>query len=974
MITEKLEPRLALLREEYVLIQAWKKTASHIRYHNWYSDTLELDRAAVDLPRFLGQIAEKLNAPSEWNNDFLRIVPAPKSQAWWVNPISKLWEPVKEGKRGASLRPLAHVSLRDQVAATAVMLCLADRVETLQGDPRTPITHSDARKGIVSYGNRLFCDAIGTELHHRWGSAKLYRAYYQDYRTFLERPETVAESLAIGTGSRIYIVQSDLRQFYDRVSPAVLGQKLTALRRSDDDPNFFALAARLLNWTWNKKDSREVESYAKQAELSDFTRTGLPQGLVASGFFANVALLDFDQRLREAFPLEIAPGIVVEDVCRYVDDLRVVVTADSNTTLNDIEDLIAAWLQGLLTIHAQGLQLSEEKTKAAAFRGNERPLVQQSRKMARIQRAISGGFDAIAGEEILDAVQGLIRSQLRYSERRTDDQGWPFAPIPDVRDATVARFAAARFRTTYRSLRPLLTDRGDNQEKGNLNATGNSAVSSRIARTQDELDDETRAFAWGLVENWVEDPSNVRLLRIGLDLWPTRDILSSVLTLLKPFTEKGARRKSSRRVACYCLAEIFRAGATETGFVEELESLPKGVDIAAYRSVLREEAIRLASLPPSTLPWYLNQQVLLYLAATGTAQSPPLRIRRSAETRHYVELIRFLQGEGRVTESDFPTLAILSRRAFRAKETGLQLATRAITARRLEQIAQRDPSFAVEILASSPDLSEKISGRVRDDLCLTRKVASTGWISLADVVLRQGNTNPLRDELSIIGFASKFLEIRKRVQGSEAITPSCVLMKFRGEHTIAECDELKIVPSRIDPKKSMYYPPVWCSLDEHWRFQLGYLLRFILETQQDFTKIIRPLHWKENSTGYRAPEGHWYQRIYGFFNGHSAFGDDWVPISDWTERLLSALLRWPGCRAPEKFEWVDRGLEDTRSNIEARRRDLLRIQGPQGSPLILPIIAPRIIESPPSRPLRACVVQTRRAWDAGLDAERCKGT
>jgi hypothetical protein len=457
-------------------MQAWKKAASHIRYHNWYSDTLALDRAAVNLPRFLGEIAEKLSAPNRWNNDLLRIVPAPKSQAWRVNPETKLWGPVKDGKKGTSLRPLAHVSLKDQVAATAVMLCLADRVETIQGDPRNPIKDWDSRKRVTSYGNRLFCDAVGRELHHRWGSAKLYRAYYEDYRTFLSRPETVAEVLTPGTGSRICIVHSDLRQFYDRVNPAVLAQKLTSLRRAGDDPDFFALAVRLLNWAWNKKDSTEVESHEKEAELSDFTEVALPQGLVASGFFANVALLDFDQGLREALPQEIAPGVSVEDVCRYVDDLRFVVTADRDKSLNDIEHLIADWLQRLLNLHSQGLEVSEEKTKAAAFRGNERPLVQQSRKMARIQGAISGGFDAIAGEEILDSVQGLIRSQLRYSEQRTDDQGWLFAPIPDVRDATVARFAAARFRTTYRSLRPLLEDRGESQEKSDANARENTTA------------------------------------------------------------------------------------------------------------------------------------------------------------------------------------------------------------------------------------------------------------------------------------------------------------------------------------------------------------------------------------------------------------------------------------------------------------------------------------------------------------------
>ena len=38
----------------------------------------------------------------------------------------------------------------------------------------------------------------------------------------------------------------------------------------------------------------------KQAELDDFTRVALPQGLVASGFFANVVLLSFDEALRVA--------------------------------------------------------------------------------------------------------------------------------------------------------------------------------------------------------------------------------------------------------------------------------------------------------------------------------------------------------------------------------------------------------------------------------------------------------------------------------------------------------------------------------------------------------------------------------------------------------------------------------------------------------------------------------------------------
>ena len=76
--------------------------------------------------------------------------------------------------------------------------------------------------------------------------------------------------------------------------------------------------------------------------------------------------------------------------------------------------------------------------------------------MNRIQSAVSGGFDALGGEEILDAIQGLMRAQEALSVG--DDSGWRLSPVPDVRDETVARFGAARYRTTFRSIRPLLQD------------------------------------------------------------------------------------------------------------------------------------------------------------------------------------------------------------------------------------------------------------------------------------------------------------------------------------------------------------------------------------------------------------------------------------------------------------------------------------------------------------------------------------
>jgi hypothetical protein len=138
-----------MLVEEYVLVQAWKKPASYIRNHNWFSDARDVDMATVNLPRFLSNLRGALSKPSAWRNDDLRFVPAPKSQRWKIEADGLTWSPLEPAEIPSRIRPLAHVSLRDQVAATAVMLCFADRVETLHGDPRAEFTN-EARTGVTS--------------------------------------------------------------------------------------------------------------------------------------------------------------------------------------------------------------------------------------------------------------------------------------------------------------------------------------------------------------------------------------------------------------------------------------------------------------------------------------------------------------------------------------------------------------------------------------------------------------------------------------------------------------------------------------------------------------------------------------------------------------------------------------------------------------------------------------------------------
>jgi len=939
---KRLAPTIECLSDETVLVQAWKKTSAYIRYHNWFSDTLELDRTAVNLRGFISRIATDIRS-GNLKPDPIRMVPAPKSQQWHVDKAGR-WGPAQGTQANAKIRPLAHVSLRDQVIATALMMCLADRVESRQGNPSTPLEAPDLHKSVVSYGNRLFSDYDNHGMAtYRWGSSTLYRGFFEDYQMFLARPEVVAEAVH-KTGARVLLVQSDLQQFNDRVSPKLLQDGIGALQEANDDPAFFELAQGFLNWHWASEDQEEVGLYAQQAGIKDFSQSVLPQGLAAAGFFANVALMSFDEALRNHVSNKILSDILLHDVSRYVDDLRFVLSVPASADLVTIRTDVLKWIKQALDQSASGLAPQDSKTQVSAFRADERPLVQQSRRMARIQAAISGGFDPIAGGEILDSVLALVRAQERLSKAETSEQSDPFRPIPDVRDATVDRFVAGRFRSTYRSLRPQLWETlEDQREHGDYDDQSRF----RGTRTRAELDDETRAFALELLSKWTNDPSNVRLLRIALDLWPAAELLDRVLGLLRPYTKKGSPRKAPRRIAWYCLSEIFRAGAVETGFVEDEEQLPAAVDVKEYRALLRKEALRIVKTTDTRLPWYLRQQAYLLLA-TQAAEAQSLPGLNNSIIAAYAKLLRFLNGvSDNWSAAEFATYAVLARRSYLDAKAAVKLATNKLTAGRLNNIAQLDPNFATEIVAATREPS-LLSPRARADLGYVEPIDGSAVI-LASLVLVPETRECLRNERALLSFAAKFLEALKTTSLTSAITPSEIVV-------VMDTDQLEVSEVRLQHRglvgPSLYEPPAWADAEQRWRFQLGFVLRFILTAQPDFTRPARQPHWKEEEQSYRAPSGHWHERIFGFFNGHAAFGDDWLPISEWTEQLLFDLLWWPGCAAPRNE--LLHTLEGALKAIENRLAQLRNLQGVSAA--LLPLRAPGHFQRE-GKPLRACVVQ-----------------
>ena len=727
--------------------------------------------------------------------------------------------------------------------------------------------------------------------------------------------------------------------------PALLLEKLESIKREGDDPSFYSLAAQILNWQWHKDDQADVGGYAaKGVEIPGFQEISLPQGLVPAGFFANLVLLDFDERLAASKKSIIYPGVSLRDTSRYVDDIRLVLTVPKEMPLEVIKGASLDWLQILLADTSPGLLLSPDKTEAVDFRGGTRPLLRQGRKMARIQGALSGGFDVARGEEIIDAVQSLVRAQEHYNQSKEPNKE-RMLPVPDVRDATVARFSAARFRTTFRSLRPLL---GDDQVVGTeTDPLGEETPFRRAAMTRSELDDEARNFALALVHQWMDDPSNVRLLRIGLDIWPSSDVLKQVLELLRPYLKRT--RGQPRLVALYCLSELFKAGATETGFVEDDECLPSAVNVNEYRALLAEEALLVISTATPTTPWYLRQQALLMLAVTKSRIATQFADRlQMPETRLYLEFLSFLNRD-RVASSydDFATLAVMARRSVLDESEARQLLGGTLNTEAFEQIALRDPAFAGELRPAwiFEDWAEP---------------AMDGWMPLVRcLVSRDSGGLDLRNEIGILSFMHSFAELRLKANLPDVISPLMIEIRLSDDPLHPEVLELRIAESAKEPTdflRALYEPPRWCEVSLRWKFQMGYLVRFILTGNLDFTEVRTP-SWRETKSVYRQVRSHWFQRSYGLHNGHEGFGDDWLAISQTTEDLLYSMLAWPGCRVDDG-EWLTfdpvQLVRFLKEKLERARQNI----GEATGTLILPIVAPLLDHPREDRPLRGCVVQT----------------
>ncbi len=594
---KELQPTEDYLTNKIVLAQAWKKAHQYIRSTNWYADTFELDRSAIDLDSLLVIWIDEL-----LQDDFdflpLRIVPAPKSEQWHFEQINQAESVFNEGYKFSEnyfegfshtwvpilnndevikpLRPLAHVGIRDQTLMMALMMCVANKIETLQGATTTDMAEVHA-KGVVSYGNRLFCQFDeDEEASFTWGNATSYSKYFSDYQYFLRRPAYFGlEALKLKTKNEtIYEIHLDIEKFYDRIKRTALTDKLWDLCDVDNDPIFEKLLVAFDEWSWEKGSSNVYDSVCKSDD--EPIPQGVPQGLVAGGFLANVYLLDFDKEMHGLISKEIKEDFHLVDYCRYVDDMRLVIIANNSENIKSVTDAINTVIGEKL--NKIGLSLNKDKTLVERFRPKTGGV---SQKLRDIQSKVSGPLSVGEIDEQLGHLEGLIG--LADSLRKTNvdkDNTNPLAKIDgpnnDVREDTLLRFSANKICALLKQKRSLYAQEVDEN---------NDAISGSWDYLQERM---ARKF----IACWSEDPSLVLMLKKGLELFPDKRLLEPVLQQLLIVSKRKSEKQN--RVAEYCLGEIFRHSAIDIHTKDDW-AFPAHADVYGYFELLLNYAIDIAA-------------------------------------------------------------------------------------------------------------------------------------------------------------------------------------------------------------------------------------------------------------------------------------------------------------------------------------------------------------------------------------------
>lgn len=965
----KLEPTITYLADSVVLAQAWKKSQSYIRSHNWYADTLELDCSTVNLQKLLGQWKEQLEKAT-YKPDSMKLVPAPKADRWsfYPNHLGEWeWRAIsvheslfkKQTVSYKELRPLAHLTIRDQTIATAIMLCLADVVESKQGSTDPEDGHT-----VWNYGNRLYCDWDGKSAKFRWGNNSVYSKYFQDYQRFLERPLKKAqkEQQSLMPGESLYEVHLDFSSFYDSIDRDRLIHVLKEFaienieKNEEADKKFWDLVeSTITGWHWNEEDSKLA--YCLKNEEIPVGR-GVPQGLVAGGFFANAYLIELDNKLAQLIGGH-DDKLSLIDYCRYVDDIRLLVKV-SNVEEIDLPSWVSDKIEPIVQ-EIDGLTLNSSKTKV------KKVLAKQSgtsTRMKIIQQAISGPQDKGAIDEILGSLDGLFTLAELFRDQTPDEVSkcdFSLAQIDksklDVREDTILRFAANRISLALQRKRLLVSN--DSIDSDNL----------------EELDRFCESMARRFIAVWSRNPSLVAVLKKGFGLFPHANLLQPVIDAL--LSKIGDMKdddlenhlKIERRVALYCLSEIYRFATLELT-PKEQKLFASNSDRGGFNKLLLRHAGQL--LRSGALPWYLKQQIVLFLAVSGDRFCGVQRQDGlNGKLDNYKMLRCSLCGNHSFQSDSFliDRVAIFVV-AFQLCEGKIEVIrnlgrwldwlykkSKDKVEQVLDSIALNDSGLFLKIYQYSGQVKAewynnalKISNRYGyEDSPLPGDLNDYNGREVPLVSVIKRPDNPFAHESGLLVLAREIAPLinKEKIKGKKCLSPNFVKVEcsnwsrlLSGQSGYGHNLKVRWVPGQS--KDLRYALPDWILSkdDSRMLYQLGAFLRAAAIGDTDFTALNNKVS-KVDIQGYWGINSSWYKRTIGMAHQPEVLVGPDAPMSSWISELLYRLLQWPGLdlyNNGSPFP-LDLSLKIIRKIINQRLAVLSRLYGKASQ---LPVVVERV--------------------------------
>ena len=921
---KKLRPEIACLSDEVIVAQAWKKTHKYMRTHNWYADTLALDISALGLEG---------NAPS-WakgieKDDFklyqMELVPAAKSEPWTIDSETG-WGPQHSKKAREDkppVRPLAHLTIRDQTLSSAVMLCLADAVETAQGNCSETRFSLAQKKYVFSYGNRLVCDWNSkNEAWFRWGNSETYRRFFTDYQNFLRRPIEIGRLAAQSQSDtdHVYVINLDLEKFYDRIDRSILLERLKKLSEKFGQektcPDFWRAAKNLINWEWDDN------AYDQAKKLGLDLGKGLPQGLVASGFFANAYMVDFDRaigkRIGEQIPS--APGIVLHDYCRYVDDLRLVVSIE-DPDIDVAENKVSVWVAEQLRVHAgQALRLNRSKIKITALSDldNHGSL---SGRIRLLQQELSGPADRDVLENASAVLEGLLTTQPEEIpdplNLKHDHALVRLAKFDqDIRTDTLKRFAANRLESIMRN-------------KRKLGAVGDPEASSRDNLT----DNESELLSKKLVRAWMQDPSLGLVLRKALEIFPSTIIAEPVFEAIFSRCSLGDRADSrcTEAMMDFLLADMFRCCVDFNGFFQRIDC-PKSASPDGVFDIACSYAQKVVSAPSAAK--FLTRQALLLLA---TMQKPVFIDSPEETIQHALHAILV----NRLPKYNRQRLALFE---VAAQITGRYDSYALLILQYIKPLNFEDKYQALEELAKRGGLFwlgiwKRLQKRGESkDLLARLKWAAPVLVGdpknlkqrLSKVIASA--KNGFEHEAALIKLALGLLAFSEGRNEILPLSPNEIDVKtdlgsdwaeiWRPEVSRVVCTASSQQVPMQDPR---FLVPDWISNaapDNAVIYWIGSVLRAAVVGGNDFTGN----RWKNGSVqNYKGLRTGWYKRRMGMMHSAEALVGEYATVSNWFSEFLMTCLQWPGFEATYIQDQGIAGIQDLSSFKSVLSRRLVEL-------------------------------------------------